>query len=114
MIALIKDILYCLKLSMYFFIVAFILGLIVGVISSPHELKVILGWGCRMVQILGMIGLLITAISSTKRDLLRPLNYDREWNLYFEKMNLNFVIFTIAISISIVSYFAEGIFKQYL
>lgn len=112
--AFLEDILYCIKLSFYFFIAPFVIGLIVGVVQYPHNYKEIVIWGCRLVQMIGAFGLGLAAISFCKRELMRPLSYEDKWKLYFEKLNLAFVILFISLFMSIFSYIIEILAKAYL
>lgn len=106
-----EDILYCFKLSLYFFIISFVIGGIVGFILHGMDMRQVVTWACRMVQILGTLGLAIAGMSFLKSDLMRPLNYQKEWETYFKKFNLSFVILIISIFIIIISFIIEGIIK---
>lgn len=109
----IEDILYALKLSIYYFIGSFIFGIIIGLILYGFDFINVMLWGCRLSQILSVFGLSISAISFVKWDLMRPLNYQKTWETYFHKLNLSHVIFIISISILafsfIVDYFVRPI-----
>jgi Na+/H+ antiporter NhaD/arsenite permease-like protein len=96
------------------FVIPFILGIFIGVLAQGGNLREILLWGCRLVQLIGAFGLALSAISFTKQSLMRPLNYQKEWETYFHKFNLAFVIFFISLFISVYSYTVEAIIKAYL
>lgn len=107
------DVLYCLKLSLYFFAAFFALGLIIGLIIHGFNLREVLFWGCRVSEIAASFGLALSAISFTKKDLMRPLNYQKQWEMYFTKLNLAHAIFFVSlftlIFAFIVDYFARPI-----
>ncbi|MBL4936309.1 hypothetical protein JK636_11110 [Clostridium sp. YIM B02515] len=102
-----EDALYCLKLSLYFFAGSFIVGSIVGLILHGFSFREVIVWGCRLTEIIGTIGLVLSGVSFVKRDLMRPLNYQRQWDTYFKKFNLSHVIFLIAIFIISYSFIIE-------
>lgn len=99
-----EDILYSLKLSLYYFTAPFILGSIIGLIAYGFNLIQILLWGCRITEIVAAFGLALAAIAFVKRDLMRPLNYQKQWETYFYKLNLAQVIFFISLFVAIISY----------
>jgi hypothetical protein len=102
-----EDILYSFKLSLYSFAVPFVLGLIIGLIVYGFNFTQVLLWGCRLAEIVAAFGLALAAISFIKRDLMRPLNYQRQWDTYFRKLNLAQVIFFISLFVAIISYTIE-------
>lgn len=103
----IEDILYALKLSLYYFGGSFLIGSIIGIIVQGFDFKEIVIWGCRASEILSVFGLSISAISFIKKDLMRPLNYQRQWETYFYKLNLSHVIFLISFFVMIFSFTIE-------
>lgn len=107
----VEDILYCLKISLYFFIIPFVLGCIIGIVLHGFDVLQVVIWGCRIVQILGCLGLAVAGMSFLKTDLMRPLNYQREWETYFKKLNLSFVILIISVIIIVVAFIIQDIIK---
>ncbi|MGE5628084.1 MAG: hypothetical protein ACM3X7_08175 [Solirubrobacterales bacterium] len=105
----IRDILYCLKISIYLFLGAFLIGAVLGVIYLGFNFKGIIIWGCRVVLYLSVFGYAVAGISFVKRDLMRPLNYQEKWNGYFKKLNLAGVILFLAIFNTIFSFAIESI-----
>ncbi len=103
----IKDLLYCLKLSVGVFFIPFILGAIAGMIMHGPNIKEILSWGSRFVQWVSAMGLGIAGIAFIKPKFMRPLNYQDVWETYFKKFNLAHVLFFISIFIAIYSYVIE-------
>lgn len=99
-----EDILYSFKLSLYYFTIPFVLGLIIGLIAYGFNLTQILLWGCRLSEIVAAFGLALAAICFIKRDLMRPLNYQKLWETYFRRLNLAQVIFFISLFVAIISY----------
>ncbi|MDF2880653.1 MAG: hypothetical protein K0R54_1210 [Clostridiaceae bacterium] len=104
---LIKDLLYCLKLSVGIFFIPFIIGMIVGVILHGLNIKEVLAWGSRIVQWASAFGLGIAGIAFIKPKYMRPLNYQDVWETYFRKFNLAHVIFFISIFTAIYSYIIQ-------
>lgn len=98
-----KDILYCVKFSIYIFIVAFFIGGLIGLIVGGFNLVIIMDWGSRISQYVSFLGLFISAVSFMREDSMRPLNYEEQWETYFTKLNLTFVIFFISLFILIFS-----------
>lgn len=107
----VEDILYCLKLSIYFFIIPFAIGAIIGLILHGVDKMQIIIWGCRVMQYLGCAGLALAGISFVKTDLMRPLNYQREWETYFKKLNLPFVILIISSVIIAIAFIIQDIIR---
>lgn len=103
-----NDVLYCLKISFYFFIVPFIIGIIIGFAIYGKDISGVIIWGCRFVQYFSILGLAIAGMSFLKQDLMRPLNYQNQWQTYFKKLNLAFVTLFISIFIAIFSYIIES------
>lgn len=101
---ILEDVLYCLKLSLYFFAVPFVIGIIIGLILHGFNLNEVLLWGCRISEIVAAFGLALAGISFVKKDLMRPLNYQKQWETYFHKLNVAQVIFLIAIFVAAFSY----------
>lgn len=101
------DVLYCLKLSLYFFAVPFLLGMLIGVIASGFNIMEILLWGCRATEIFAALGLGVAAISFVKRSLMRPLTYQKTWETYFHRLNLAQVIFLISLFVSVFAYIID-------
>lgn len=99
-----EDILYCLKLSLYYFAVPFIVGMLVGLILHGFNITEILLWGCRVSEIAAAFGLALAGISFIKKDLMRPLNYQKSWETYFLKLNLAQVIFFISVFVAAFAY----------
>lgn len=106
-----EDIAYCLKLSLIFSAIPFVLGIIVGLILQKSDYIQVILWGCRMVQYLAALGLVLTGISFTKVELLRPLDYQSQWETYFKKFNLAFVILLISLFSATYSYLLEMVVK---
>lgn len=92
-----NDLRECFKISLKVFFISFVIGIVIGVISAcikkNFNIVLILEWGSRFVTYASCFGLFISAISFTKKDLMRPLNYNRQWKTYFSKFNLAHVIF---------------------
>lgn len=105
----IRDILNCLKISICFFLGAFLIGAFIGFINYGLNFKGILLWGSRLVQYFAVFGFSLAGISFVKQDLMRPLNYQEKWNGYFNKMNLACVILFLAIFNMIFSFAIESI-----
>jgi len=103
----IEDVLYAIKLSLYFFAASFVIGLIIGFILHGSNWTQVIIWGCRFSEILATFGLALSGISFIKRDLMRPLNYQRQWETYFKKLNLSHVIFFISVFIIVISFAIE-------
>ncbi len=101
---ILEDVSYCLKLSIYFFAIPFILGMIIGLISHGFNIIEILLWGCRVTELLAAFGLALAGISFVKKDLMRPLDYEKKWKMYFYRLNLAQVIFFISIFIAVIAY----------
>lgn len=108
-----KDIAYCLKIALYIFFAMFLFTIVVLLIvsqfKSDFSIREILVWGCRVVEYTSVFGLALCVISFTKQDLGRPLNYQREWEMYFKKFNLPFVIFFISVFLLFISFIVENI-----
>jgi hypothetical protein len=104
---ILQDIAYCLKLSLYFFAVPFILGIIIGLITQGFNITEVLLWGCRLTQIVAAFGLALAGISFVKKDLMRPLDYQKTWETYFNRLNLAQVIFIISIFVAVFAYTIE-------
>lgn len=102
-----KDILYAVKLSLYYFAGSFLIGIIIGLIIHGFSFTEVMLWGCRVSQILSVFGLSLSAVSFMKRDLMRPLNYQEIWETYFHKLNLSHVIFIIATCVLIFSFIID-------
>jgi hypothetical protein len=101
---ILEDVSYCLKLSLYFFAVPFILGMIIGLISHGFNITEILLMGCRVTEIFAAFGLALAGISFMKKDLMRPLDYQKKWEMYFYRLNLAQVIFIISIFVAVFAY----------
>jgi hypothetical protein len=101
---ILEDVLYCLKLSLYFFAVPFIVGIIIGVILNGFNITEALLWGCRLTEIVAAFGLALAGISFVKKDLMRPLDYQKTWDTYFNRLNLAQVIFLISIFVAVIGY----------
>jgi hypothetical protein len=101
---ILEDVLYCLKLSLYFFAVPFIIGIIIGVILNGFNITEALLWGCRLTEIVAAFGLALAGISFVKKDLMRPLDYQKIWETYFNRLNLAQVIFIISIFVAVIGY----------
>ncbi|MCM0651072.1 hypothetical protein NBE98_22190 [Clostridium swellfunianum] len=101
---ILEDVLYCLKLSLYFFAAPFALGIIIGLISHGFNLNEVLLWGCRVTELVSALGLGIAGISFIKRDLMRPLDYEKVWRTYFHRLNLSHVIFMISVFVAAFAY----------
>ncbi|WP_246582794.1 hypothetical protein [Clostridium mobile] len=99
----IKDILYSIKIALFIFLGGFILGGVITLMVTKGNIMSSIVWGARVSQYVSFIGLLISAISFTNENSMRPLNYDREWKTYFGKFNLSFAIFFISLFILILS-----------
>lgn len=108
-----EDLLYCLKISIIIFFIAFIFGLLVGFITQGSNYKEVFLWGTRMVQFASAFGLGIAALGFVKHDHMRPLNYQKQWEDYFKKLNFVTVILFIAIYIAVFSYSLEAVIKTY-
>lgn len=103
-----NDIFRCFKLSVYFFIVPFFIGAVIGIIMQGNDITGIVLWGCRVVQYVAIFGLALAGMSFLKQDLMRPLNYQNQWETYYKKFNLSFVILFISIIIASFSYVIES------
>jgi hypothetical protein len=103
----IEDLLYAMKLSVYYFAGSFLLGAIIGLILKGFNWTEVIIWGCRVSEILATFGLALSGISFIKRDLMRPLNYQRQWETYFRKFNLSHVIFLISVFIIVFAFTIE-------
>ena len=103
----IEDILYSFKLSLYFFAGTFVLGIILGLILHGFNWTQVILLGCKFAEIVATFGLALSAISFVKRDLMRPLNYQKQWETYFSKLNLSHVIFFISTFIIVLSFAIE-------
>lgn len=101
------DVLYCLKLSLYFFGGSFILGIIIGLILHGFNFTEVAFWGCRMSEFLSVFGLALAAIAFVKKDLMRPLDEQEQWELYFRKLNLPQVIFFISVFVIIFAFIID-------
>lgn len=99
-----EDILYSLKISIYIFLSCFILGLIIGFFTNRTNYVEIIRWGTRFNEILGTVGMGIAAISFAKKDLMRPLDYEERWKLYFKKLNLAHVTLVVSLFMVIISF----------
>ncbi|OFI07505.1 hypothetical protein CLOACE_03340 [Clostridium acetireducens DSM 10703] len=104
-----KDIVFCFKVSIYIFAIFFGIGIVIGILLANFNFRDILLWGCRIVQYLSILGMIICALAFTKTELLRPLNYNEEWRKYFRKLNLFWVILIISLIITILSYCLESL-----
>lgn len=101
---ILEDISYCLKLSLYFFAVPFILGMLIGLIKHGFNIMEILLWGCRLTEVFAAFGLALAGISFVKKDLMRPLDYEKTWKTYFYSFNLAQVIFLISVFVAAYAY----------
>ena len=102
------DILYCLKVSLYFFAAPFIIGAVIGLILHGKDIAGIIVFGCRIVQYIAVLGLALAGISFLKQDLMRPLNHQKQWETYFNRLNLAFVILFVSVFIASFSYLIES------
>lgn len=102
-----EDVLYAMKLSLYYFAGSFLLGIIIGLILYGFNLTEVILLGCTVSEILSIFGLSLSAISFMKKDLMRPLNYQRVWETYFHKLNLSHVIFIISMCILVFSFIID-------
>ena len=105
----VKDISYCLKISCYFFSAAFLLGTLIGFISYGFNFKGIIIWGCRVVQYFAVFGYILSGISFIRQELMRPLNYQEQWEKYFKKLNLAGVILFMSIFNTLFSFIMESL-----
>lgn len=85
-----KDILYCIKFSIYIFLGAFLIGGLIGLIVKGANIIYIMTWGSRIAQYISFFGLFIAAISFMNENSMRPLNYEENWKSYFSKVKPNF------------------------
>ncbi|WP_138203501.1 hypothetical protein [Haloimpatiens lingqiaonensis] len=101
------DIKECVKISIKIILISFLLGLLVGLIGSAikgaFDAVYILEWGGRVITYAACFGLFMAAVSFTKKDLMRPLNYEKQWKTYFIRLNLAQVIFFVSIFTLIIS-----------
>jgi hypothetical protein len=104
---ILEDVLYCMKLSLYYFAAPFIIGMLIGVIVSGFNITEILLWGCRITEIFAALGLGVAAISFIKRSLMRPLAYQKTWETYFHRLNLAQVIFLISFFVAAIAYIID-------
>lgn len=103
----INDIKECFKISFKVFFISFIVGIIIGIIAGLVKnnfnvlflpnLIFIAEWGSRLVTYAACFGLFIAAVSFIKKDLMRPLDYQKQWRTYFIKFNLAHVVFFVAL-----------------
>lgn len=94
-----EDALYCLKLALYIFVPAFILGIIIGYFLYGVDPKLIVLSGVNVNYVVACAGLFLVVLSFTKEHLMRPLNYEQKWKMYFKCFNLSHVIFFIGLYI---------------
>ncbi|MFD3155725.1 hypothetical protein ACFIJ5_02510 [Haloimpatiens sp. FM7330] len=98
----IQDLKICFKMSLKIFLGTFVVGIIIGAIISAIYKSFggaeIIRWGARIGVYASCFGLFISAISFSKKSLMRPLDYyEDEWKIYFTKLNLAQVIFFISL-----------------
>lgn len=105
------DILNSLKISVYFYIPCFIIGLIIGFFSHSSNLNSYVIWGCRLTELAGALGMAIAAVAFTKRSLMRPLDYHDTWKTYFNKFNLAHVVFFVSVFMVAISFSIEYIIR---
>lgn len=104
-----EDILYSLKISVYFFLPCFIIGILIGFFTHGANYVEIILWGSRFTEIVGAFGMGVAAISFVKKDLMRPLDYEDRWKLYFKKLNIAHVILFVSLFMVIISYTIDTI-----
>ncbi|WP_035292357.1 hypothetical protein [Clostridium sp. KNHs214] len=96
-----SDIRECLKISIKILLISFLIGILIGLIGSvikgSFNILYIAEWGGRFVTYASCFGLFMSAVSFTKKDLMRPLNYEKQWKTYFLKFNLAQAIFFVSI-----------------
>jgi vacuolar-type H+-ATPase subunit I/STV1 len=109
-----KDILYCLKLSIYFFAAPFILGGVIGLIQHGFNLKEILVWSTRLTLLFSAVGMGVAALSFIRPDSMRPLNYQSEWEEYFGVLNLTVVILIISLAVAVYGFILDNIVTVYM
>lgn len=88
-----EDFLYCIKLSLKITLIPILLGLIITTIYSLITKNPITIYSLLMgVRNTGIIascfGLFICAAAFLKPDTLGPLNYQKQWRMYFVQFNL--------------------------
>ena len=104
---IVKDVIKCCKIALMAFAVAFLIGCIIGLFIKGGNVKAVIIYGCRVVEIVSIIGLAIAALAFAQHDLMRPLNYQMEWEEHFSRLNLSHVIFMIALICAILAYTIE-------
>lgn len=88
-----EDFLYCIKLSLKISVIPILAGLVITVLyclfsKNPITLEIILK-GIRSTGIImACFGLFICALAFLRPDTLGPLNYQKQWRMYFVKFNL--------------------------
>ncbi|MGO5072504.1 hypothetical protein ACTQ4K_00890 [Clostridium sporogenes] len=65
-----------------------------------------------MSQYVAIFGMAIAGISFTKEELLRPLHHEKQWESYFKKLNLSFVILLMSIFSLMISYTVQRLFLR--
>ncbi|WP_410506271.1 hypothetical protein ACER0A_012295 [Haloimpatiens sp. FM7315] len=107
------DIKECFKMSLKVYGIGFTVGLIIGLIVSlvyrRFDIRLIFQWGIRFGIYVACFGLFIAAISFTKKEHMRPLNYQKRWETYFERFNLAHVVFFISVFCLLYSVILESI-----
>lgn len=104
--AYMEDVFQCFIIGLKIFIGFFIAGVLIGLIRQGFKIHALI-WGCKVTQIVAAMGLGISALGFMKMDLLRPLDYEDKWKLYFNKFNLVFAILFISTFVAIISYILE-------
>lgn len=88
-----EDFVYCIKLSLKIALLPILIGLVATTIyclisKNPISLYALLRGVRNTGIIMSCFGLFICALAFLKPDTLGPLNYQKQWRMYFVKFNL--------------------------